>query len=316
MTEAVYVGIDVAKKHLDYTWLPDGSKYRCENTEEGLDSLITGISKFEVGLVTLEATGGYHNLAVRKLQEAGLPVAVVNPRQVRDLAKASGRLAKTDRLDAAMIARYGQMMQPSPQVPKEPVRVEIENLARRRNQLVTLRHMEKNHLENADAKIRQSIDLVMNLLTCQIDEIEKELKETVSSDQLLARQYEIITSIPGVGLIMAAMLLGSMPELGHINRKQAASIIGVAPFNHDSGQKQGRRQIVGGRAKIRDVLYMAVIAGIRFNVKIKNFYHRLINAGKKPKVAIVACMRKLIVILNTMLKNNLKWTEPNIDLSA
>jgi transposase len=171
MTDLAYVGIDVSKKHLDYTWLPDGSKYSCENTEEGLDSLIATISKFEVGLITLEATGGYHNLAVRKLQQAGWPVAVVNPRQVRDLAKASGRLAKTDRLDAAMIARYGQVMQPDPQIPKDPVRVAIGNLTRRRNQLVTLRHMEKNHLENADAKSRQSIDLVMNLLTCQIDEI-------------------------------------------------------------------------------------------------------------------------------------------------
>lgn len=316
MIGTVYVGIDVSKKHLDYTWLPDGSKYRCENTDEGLKSLITAISQVEVALITLEATGGYHNLAVRKLQQAGLPVAVVNPRQVRDLAKASGRLAKTDRLDAAIIARYGQVMQPSPQAPKDQARVDIENLTRRRNQLVTLRHMEKNHLENADPKSRQSIDLIMNLLTSQIDEIEKGLKETVAGDQQLARQYEIITSVPGVGLILAAMLLGSMPELGQINRKQAASMIGVAPFNHDSGQKQGRRQIVGGRAKIRDVLYMAVIAAIRFNFKIKAFYHKLVDSGKKPKVAIVACMRKLIVILNSMLKNNLKWTEPNIDLSA
>lgn len=264
----------------------------------------------------MEATDGYHNLAVSKLQQAGLPVAVVNPRQVRDLARASGRLAKTDRLDAAMIARYGQIMRPRPQTPKAPVRVEIENMTRRRNQLVTLRQMEICHLENADAKSRQSIGLVMNLLSTQIDEIEKKLRELFSSDSQLARQHEILTSVPGVGIILAAMLLGSMPELGRINRKQAASLLGVAPFNHDSGEKQGRRQVVGGRAKIRDVLYMAVIAGIRFNVKIKSFYHKLVDSGKKSKVAIVACMRKLIVILNSMLKNNRKWDDHNLAFAA
>lgn len=237
MTEAVYVGIDVSKKHLDYTWLPGGSKNRCENTDQGLESLLAAISQIDAALITLEATGGYQNLAVHKLQEAGLPVAVVNPRQVRDLAKASGRLAKTDHLDAAMIARYGQMMRPKPQTPKEPARVKLENMTRRRDQLVALRRMEKCHLENADAASCQSIGLVMNLLTAQIAEIEKGLKETIASDPQLLRQYELLTSVPGVGLILAAMLLGSMPELGQINRKQAASLLGVAPFNHDSGQK-------------------------------------------------------------------------------
>lgn len=316
MTEAIYVGIDVSKKHLDYTWIPDGLTHRCENTEQGIKTLIAVISPLPVALITLEATGGYQNLAVTRLQQEGLPVAVVNPRQVRDLAKASGRLAKTDRLDAAMIARYGQVIQPKPQTPKAPARVELENMTRRRDQLVTLRLMEKCHLENADAKSRQSIELVMKLLTSQIVGIEKDLKETIAGDPQLAWQNEIITSVPGVGAILSAMLLGSMPELGQVDRKQAASLVGVAPFNHDSGQKQGRRQIVGGRAKIRAVLYMATIASIRSNSKIKMFYRKLIDSGKKPKVAIVACMRKLIVILNSMLKYNLKWLEPCFDLPS
>jgi len=312
MTKQVFVGVDVSKKHLDFTWLPEAATYRCENTEEGIQTLIEAIADLSVGLVTLEATGGYQNLLVSMLHQANLPVAVVNPRQVRDFAKAAGRMAKTDRLDALIIARYGQTMKPEAQPPSSQERTDLRSLTLRREQLVMLRQMERNHLENAGLQSRRSIEEVMGLLSAQITAIEKEIKAIITSQTELREQYEIITSVPGAGPILAAMLLAAMPELGRINRKKAAALAGVAPFNHDSGQKQGRRHVVGGRAKIRNVLYMATIVAIRFNLKFKEFHEKLVSAGKAKKVAPVACMRKMIVIINTLVKNKVKWIPDNL----
>jgi transposase len=259
-------------------------------------------------LVVVEATGGYQRAVVAELIAAGHRTAVVNPRQVRDFARGLGLLAKTDRLDAAAIARFGQQARPRLVEHASPERQRLEELVARRRQLIELRAAESCRLETASTKtVIKSVRTVIEQLGKLIRKIEKELSDLVESDDQLQCRSRALQSTPGVGAVTATTLVAELPELGRLNRGQISALVGVAPFNRDSGKFHGRRAIWGGRASVRSVLYMATLTARRCNPAIRAFGQRLAAAGKPFKVVMVACMRKLLVILNTMLKNNSAW---------
>ena len=262
----------------------------------------------ETCLVVVEATGGYERLLVADLLDAGHLVAVVNPRQVRDFAKALGILAKTDRIDAAVIARFGQQVEPRPLAEVHEKQGELDQLVTRRRQLVVLRTAEKNRFTMAHSKpVKRSLQLVIDTLNKEIKRIEKEILALVESDDQWQGKADILSSVPGVGNVTAAMLIAEFLELGQINRQQAAALAGLAPFNRDSGKFKGKRSISGGRRTVRTALYMAALSAKTHNPLIRKFAERLKAEGKLPKVILTACMRKLLVILNTMLKTNTLW---------
>ena len=252
----------------------------------------------------MEATGGYEALIASTLLTQGLPAAIVNPRRVRDFARAMGRLAKTDSIDAYVLARFAQKMQPEIRsLPREKERF-IKELVSRRLQLIDVRTAEKNRLNKAvSPQVKKSIQLIIDTVNQQIREIEKQLDDEIKGDPELHEKDHLIQSVPGVGPQTSRMLLAALPELGRLSGKQIASLVGVAPFNRDSGKMRGKRMVAGGRTSVRNLLYMAALVASRHNKIIKEFYSRLRNSGKKAKVAIVACIRKLVVILNAMLKN-------------
>jgi transposase len=303
-----FVGIDVAKESLDVCILPDSRRGTTTNDRGGFRELLNLLPAAGECLVVVEATGGYQRAVVAELIAAGHQVAVVNPRQVRDFARSLGLLAKTDRLDAHAIARFGQQTQPrpAPQVPEQYDR--LEQLVARRRQLIDLRTAEKCRLETASTKIViKSVRRMIEQLDKFIRQIEKELSDLVESDEQLHCRAAALQTTPGVGAITAVTLIAELPELGRLNRGQIAALVGVAPFNRDSGKFHGRRAIWGGRAAVRSVLYMATLTARRFNPVIRGFAQRLEAAVKPYKVVMVACMRKLLVILNTILKNNSAW---------
>lgn len=303
-----FVGIDVSKSSLDVACNFQDDLRQFGNDPHGWSALLTQLPAPGTVLIVLEATGAYHRQVVAELVAAGHGVAVVNPRQVRDFAKAGGVLAKTDRIDARVIARFAEVFQPRPLDKMPENQAELQQLLGRRRQLVELRTAEKNHLESASVKaVRRSIQRVVELLEAQIDEIEERLLELVRDDDDWNAKLELLASTPGVGQTTALTLLAELPELGRLNRQEIAALTGVAPFNRDSGQNRGKRSIWGGRASVRKVLYMAALTATRFNPVIKQFAARLKQAGKHAKVVLTACMRKLLVILNTMIKNNTHW---------
>lgn len=303
-----FVGIDVAKDSLDVCVLPDRRRWTTTNDRDGVGRLLEALPAAGACLVVLEATGGYQRTVVAELIAAGHQVAVVNPRQVRDFARGLGRLAKTDRLDAQAIARFGQQVQPRPaqKVPEKQDR--LEQLVARRRQLIGLRTAEKCRLETASTKfVIKSVRSMIEQLGKFIRQIEKELSELVDSDERLKCRAAALQTAPGVGAVTAVTLVAELPELGRLNRQEISALVGVAPFNRDSGKFHGRRAIWGGRAAVRSVLYMATLTARRCNPVIRTFGQRLEAAGKPFKVVMVACMRKLLVILNTILKNNSAW---------
>jgi transposase len=303
-----FVGIDVAKDSLDVCVLPEGRRWTTTNDREGVQRLVEALPAAGECLVVLEATGGYQRAVVAELLAARHQAAVVNPRQVRDFARGLGLLAKTDRLDAHVIARFGQQAQPRPiqQVPEKHER--LEQLVARRRQLIELRTAEKCRLETASTKVvLKSVRSLIEQLGKFIRQIEKELSDLVESDERLQCRAAALQTAPGVGAITAVTLVAELPELGRLNRGQISALVGVAPFNRDSGKFHGRRAIWGGRSAVRSVLYMATLTARRFNPVIRAFAERLEAAGKPYKVVMVACMRKLLVILNTILKNNSAW---------
>lgn len=258
--------------------------------------------------VVIEATGGYEHQLVAALLDAGYCVAVVNPRQVRDFAKALGILAKTDRIDAGVLARFGQQVQPRPLAENPPQQAELAQLVARRRQLIELRTMESNRLELTTAKLaRKSISTVLATLEKQIARLDAEFARLIESNDDWRAKAQILASTPGIGPVASATLLAELPELGKLNRQQIASLAVLAPFNHDSGKLRGQRSICGGRSSVRTVLYMATVSAQRCNPVLRAFAQRLAAAGKRPKVILTACMRKLLVILNTMLKQNSPW---------
>ncbi len=305
----LYVGIDVSKSSLDVATVPAGESWSESNDEKGSGKLVARLSKLNPRLIILEATGGYESLVAADLGAAGLPVVVINPRQVRDFAKAIGRLAKTDAIDAHVIALFGEAVKPDVRPLKDVQTTEISALISRRRQLIGMIISEKNRLPLAARNVRRGIVSHIKWLEKQICDIDDQLEKIVKESPLWREDDNLLRSVPGVGRVLSTTLLASLPELGKLNRHQIAALAGLAPFNRDSGMFKGRRSVCGGRAEVRSVLYMGVLAAIRYNPVIKSHYQRLRESGKPAKVAITACMRKMLVILNTMMKSRMKWQE-------
>lgn len=302
-----FVGIDVAKAHLDVAVLPSGRAWRLARDEAPVAQLVAELAELAPALVVLEATGGFEAPVAGALATAGLPVVVINPRQARDFAKATGQLAKTDTIDARMLALLGQRLKPAVRPLKEAETRALEALLVRRRQLVEMLTMEKNRLHAATGRVRQDIAAHIAWLEKRLKDVDGDLKVAIAQSESLRLKDEIIRSVPGAGKVLSVTLLASLPELGHLNRREIAALVGVAPLNCDSGASKGSRHVWGGRAAVRTVLYMATITAIRCNPVIRAFHARLRAAGKKPKVAITACMRKLLTILNAMLRSNTLW---------
>lgn len=303
-----FVGIDIAKRSFDVHLLPEGRALSLDYDQQGLRQLRRQLPEPGTCLIVVEATGGYERRLVAELADAGHQVAVVNPRQVRDFARGFGILAKTDRLDAAVLARFAELVRPQPAPKVSEKQAELAQLVARRRQLIDLRTAETNRLEtNTSRAVRQSIQQIIDLLNKSILKIEKDILAHLESDDEWRGKAEILTSTPGVGTTTAAALLADLPELGQLNRQEIGALVGLAPFNHDSGTHRGKRSIWGGRAPVRCALYMATLTATRCNPIIRTFAQRLKAQGKPIKVVLTACMRKLLVILNTLLKTNSHW---------
>ncbi len=303
-----FIGIDVAKAKLDVAHAPDAVVEQFDNNADGHQELLHKLPKPESCLIVVEATGGYERGVVLKLIDAGHVVSVVNPRQVRDYAKALGILAKTDRIDARVIARFGEHVRPRAVAKTHEKQSELDQLVTRRRQLIASRTAEKNRQAMASSKVVfKSIQRSVDHLNKQIDGIDAEITRLVKSDDEWKGKADILKSAPGVGEVTSTTLIAELPELGSLNRKQISSLVGVVPFNRDSGTMRGRRTIFGGRRTVRSALYMAALTARRRNPIITAFADRLATQGKPPKVILVACMRKLLVILNAMIKTNTPW---------
>ena len=308
-----FVGIDVSKDSLDVAFLPEGIPLKVDYHTKGLLELQRKLPPAGTCLIVVEATGGYQRRVVAELLEAGHLVAVVNPRQVRDFAKGIGVLAKTDRIDASVIARFAKDVRPQSVAKTSENQTQLVELVTRRRQLVELRTSERNRLEHPTTKsVRKSVQQVIDHLTKQIIKIEKDILVLVESHDDFQGKGGIIASVPGVGAVTVASLLAELPELGLLNRQQISALVGVAPFNRDSGKLKGNRVIRGGRKTLRNVLYMAALSAMRSNPAIRPFAKRLKDNGKPFKVVITACMRKLLVILNTLVKTNTHWSPKNV----
>jgi len=306
--EQPIVGIDVAKERLDVHVRPQAESFAVATDDRGIQELVTRLQHLGPTLVVLEATGGYEVPVAAALAAAGLPVAVVNPRQVRDFARATGRLAKTDTLDAQVLARFGEAVRPAVRpLPDEHAQVLGELVARRR-QLVEMLAAETNRQRQARApQVRQRIATHVAWLRTALRELERELRGTIRGTAIWREREELLKSVPGIGDVTAQTLIADLPELGQRDRRRIAALVGVAPLNRDSGALRGRRMIGGGRETIRAVLYMAVVAAIRCNPIIAAQYQRFVAAGRPGKVALVAAMRKLLVIVNAMVRDGRRW---------
>jgi transposase len=303
-----FVGIDVAKAALDVCIGSEGTAFSIANEEVGIRQLLRALTPAD--FVIMEATGGLEVPIASALASAGLAVAIVNPRQVRDFARATGRLAKTDRLDAQILARFGETVRPAPRPLATEEAQALEALVTRRRQLVEMLTAEKNRRSMAPKVLHRSIDEHIRWLEKRLSGLDEELGTMIRETPLWRERDELLRSVPGVGQVLSSTLLAQLPELGTLNRKQIAALAGLAPFNRDSGALRGSRCIWGGRAEIRRVLYMATVAGIRSNPIIRTFYLQLRARGKHAKRALTACMRKLLVILNAMLRSKTHWQAP------
>jgi len=305
--EKNYVGIDVCKDFLDIHVLPSGKSVRLQNNSAGHKALLEWLPK-DGKKIVLESTGGYEKKVARCLTKAGLPVAVVNPRQVRDFAKAMGVLAKTDGVDARVLAEFAQRIDPPLRKGKDQSEEDLSAWVRRRAQLVEMIKREKQHLTGSEGELRSTILKIITFLKKELQAVESVLAEQISLDESKERKQTVLESVVGVGRVTSVGLIALLPELGQCNQKGIAAILGVAPLNKDSGNHQGKRIIWGGRSEIRALLYMAALSAVRYNPVIKSFYERLVVEKKKPKkVALIACMHKLIIILNSLVKKDELW---------
>ena len=312
MSESLFVGIDTAKDSLAVDSSPAGISLAVPNSPQGRADLVKALKGHAVALVVLEATGGYERAAAADLLEAGFKTIVVNPRQVRDFARGLGELAKTDPIDAHVLARFAQIVQPKPRPAASAQQAELAELVVRRRQLVTTLTQESNRAEMARLpRVRRSIQKIEHMLEDEIAKLDEEIAGLIEADETLSRKDKILRSTPGVGPGTSAMLLSHLPELGQLNRQEAAALVGVAPWDCSSGTWTGRSRIWGGRADVRSVLYMAALAARRFNPAIRAFAQRLEAQGKAFKIVITACMRKLLVILNSMLRSQTSWRPKN-----
>jgi transposase len=301
-----FVGIDVSKTMLDLMVRPTGTRQQQANDADGIAQLVKQLRQVRPALVVCEATGGWERLLVGALAAARLPIVVVNPRQVRDFAKATGRLAKTDRLDAEVIARFAEAVRPEPRALPSADTQALDDLVTRRHQLIDMRTAEGDRRRLATGRLREQLDEHLAWLDHQLQELDKGLDDTLRDSPVWREQADVLRSAKGVGPILTATLLSALPELGHLNHKEIAALVGVAPFNRDSGMWRGKRQI-WGRAPVRAVLYMATLSAVRTNPVVRSFYQRLVTAGKLHKVALIASMHKLLTILNAMARDGRTW---------
>jgi transposase len=301
------VGIDVSKAKLDVAVRPTGERFTFSNDDGGLQGLIKLLRKLNPERVVLEPTGGYEADLIDALATAKLPVIVVNARQIRDFAKATGRLAKTDQIDADAIAHFGEAVKPEVRPLPDEAQRELEGLVTRRRQLVEMRAGEVKRKQTAKRVVHPNIEKVIEFLSEQIDDLDDDLKKLMRSTPAWRENDDLLQSVPGVGPVLSATLTALVPELGKLNRKQIAALVGVAPLNNDSGTTSRKRSTWGGRAAVRAVLYMAALSATRFNGQIAAFFERLTAAGKSGPVALVACMRKLLVILNAIARDRRAW---------
>jgi transposase len=305
----IYIGIDVSKARLDVAW-SDGREDRVANEEAAVASFAQQVQRAKVKLVVMEASGGYERLVLAALREVGVSTVAVNPRQVRDFAKAMGRLAKTDRIDASVLCEFALRIQPEVRKARDPLSIELTELVSRRRQLVEMISAETARLKQTPRSrtaIRASIEAVRTLLRKQLRLIDQQLDAASKRDASCAGDIALLASVPGVGRVTAITLRACLPELGCASRKEVAALVGVAPLAHDSGGHQGKRSCWGGRANIRAVLYMASLVAVRCNPVFKAAYAALRARGKLPKVALVACMRKLLTVLNAMMRTRQPW---------
>jgi transposase len=310
MAKAVFVGIDVSQAHLDWVVRPAGQPQRTAKEAAAIDTLIGQLQQQAPTLIVMEATGGLEWPVAAALAVAGLPVAVVNPRQVRRFAEATGQLAKTDRLDAAVLAHFAEAIRPPVRRLPDAQTQALSALLTRRRQLLEMLTAEKNRLLRASAVVQPRLEAHITWLTQELADLDGDLGQAVQASPIWCAKEALLRSVPGVGPVLARTLLFELPELGCLTSKQLAKLVGVAPLNRDSGRQQGKRQIWGGRSTIRSALYMGSLAATRYNPVIKRYYQRLLTAGKPKKVALVACMHKLLTILNAMLKHNTAWQPP------
>lgn len=306
MTKKV-VGIDVGKAKLDVALADESRVWTWHNDAQGRAELSDWVVAQKASLVVVEASGGYETALVSELVSRGVAVALVDPSRVRAFAKAAGILAKTDKIDARVIARFGATMKPKARASREQAQVELNELVSRRRQLVEMLTGEKNRLQTASPTVQTQITSHVDWLQTEIESLEQQLSQAIKANPEWLETAQRVKQVPGIGFITAATLVADLPELGQLNRQKIAALVGVAPFNHDSGKHHGKRHIFGGRTSVRSVLYMATLSAIRHNPVIKEFYQRLLDKGKLKKVALTACMRKLLVILNTLVKTGQAW---------
>jgi len=308
MTSGSFIGIDVAKRELEVSERPSGACWTASNDVAGITGLVERIrAAGPVALIVVEATGGYEMALVAALAAVQLPVVVVNPRQVRDFARAVGQLAKTDRIDADVLAHFGEAVRPEPRPVPDELTQALHGWLSRRRQLLEMLGAEEQRLAVSTRDVRRHIQQHVEWLRAQLRDVDKELQTLIRTSPLWRENENLLRTTPGVGPVFATTLLADLPELGQLNRRQIAALVGVAPLNWDSGQQRGTRHIWGGRAAVRTTLYMATLSAIRCNPVIRAFFERLSTAGKPRKVALVACMRKLLTILNAMMRRRVGW---------
>lgn len=306
--EPAYVGIDVSKDRLDVHVLPSGQSFAVGRDGKGLSDLVASLADHAPALVVLEATGGFEMTVAAALAGAGLPLAVVNPRQIRDFARATGRLAKTDAIDAQVIALFGQRIRPDARAVPAAEAQALAELVGRRRQLVEMIVMESNRQRQARApKVRRTVQAVLKALEAQLAALDSDINDMMRRSPVWRANDALLTSVPGIGPVTSRTLIAELAELGQLDRRRVAALVGVAPINRDSGQMRGHRAIAGGRTTVRNTLYMATLSAARFNPIIKAHYQQLVARGRPKKVALVACMRRLLGILNAIIKTQTPW---------
>jgi transposase len=304
----VFVGIDVSKDRLDVHLRPRAQAFAVARNGEGLQNLVAGLAAVRPALIVLEATGGFEITVAAALAGAGLPLAVVNPRQIRDFARATGRLAKTDSLDAAAIALFAERIRPEPKAVPDQAARQLTELVARRQQIIEMIGAESNRRRQArDKRLAKRLDAHLAWLQKELTGLETDLDQAVRESPVWREKEDLLKSVPGIGPTTARTLLAQLPELGALDRRRIAALVGIAPINRDSGRFRGRRMIAGGRVAVRNVLYMATLVASRYNDKIKAIYQRLVTAGRPKKLALVAAMRKLLTILNAILRDQTPW---------
>jgi transposase len=307
LSTEIWVGIDVSKSQLDVAVGQAGETWSAPNDEGGIAKTVAHLQSLQPRLVVVEATGGLEQPVLRALHQVGIPFTLVNPFRVREFAKSLGLLAKTDKLDARLLARFAEAIQPVPTVLPSEDEQRLSALLDRRRQLIDFRTAELNRLTSAHPAVRASIERLLEELGQKIAELDQQIDQLMAAKAEFKHKAELLRTVPGIGPVACAILVADLPELGRLDRKQIAALVGVAPFNDDSGYRRGKRRVKGGRAGVRKVLYMATISASRFNPVIKAFYDQLLKRGKVKKVALVACLRKLLTILNAMLRSGQTW---------